>query len=88
MNPENSKTPDPHRLLLFHSDKMNLKGVMNILLHQTVASTIHKKNKNSYKKEFKYQLQSVMINLNYLIGHILYQIFKNLLNISSKNMKQ
>ena len=32
-----------------------------------------------------YQLQYVMINLNILMDHILYQIFKIILSISSKN---
>ena len=46
-----------------------------------------------YKKSTKiitlrYQLQHGMKNLNYLMDHILYQIFKIILNTSQKNMKQ
>ena len=43
MNSENSKTSDPHRLLLNLSDKVNLKKVINILFYQTLAFTIHGK---------------------------------------------
>ena len=40
MNSENSKTSDPHRLLLNVSDKINM---INMLLYQTLAFTIHGK---------------------------------------------
>ena len=43
MNSENSKTSDPHQLLLNFSDKINFKKVINILLYQTLAFTIHGK---------------------------------------------
>ena len=43
MNSENSKTSDPHSLLLNLSDKVNLKKVINMLLYQTLALTIHGK---------------------------------------------
>ena len=33
MNPENSKTSDPHRLLLNLSDKITLKEEINMLLY-------------------------------------------------------
>ena len=42
-NSENSKTSDSHRLLLNLSDKKNLKEVINMLLYQTLAFTIHGK---------------------------------------------
>ena len=38
MNSENSKTSDPHRLLLNLSDKINFKKVINMLLYQISAS--------------------------------------------------
>ena len=41
MNSE--KTYNHHRLLLNLSDKINLKEVINMLLYQTVAFTIHGK---------------------------------------------
>ena len=44
MNSENSKTSEPHKLLLNLSDEINLKRKMiNMLLYQIVASTIHGK---------------------------------------------
>ena len=43
MNSENSKTSDPHRLLLNLSDKMKFKKLVNMLLYQTLSFTIHGK---------------------------------------------
>ena len=48
MNSINSKTSDPHRLLLNLSDKINLNR-RDMLLHQILAYTIHEKTKTSYK---------------------------------------
>ena len=47
MNPEVNKTPDSHRLLLFLSEKINLKKSVNMLLHQ-IASTIHINAKDKF----------------------------------------
>ena len=41
MNSENSKTPDPHKLLPNFTDKINLRRSM--LLYQILASIIHRK---------------------------------------------
>ena len=67
MNSENSKTSDLHRLLLNLTDKIVLrrKG-------KHIALT---------KINLEYQLQHGMKTLNYLIDHILYQIFQIILNI-------
>ena len=47
------------------------------------------KHRKLYKNNnLKYQLQCGMIKLNYLIDHILYQIFMIILIIFSKNMIQ
>ena len=43
MNSESSKTSDTHRLFSNLSDKINLKKVINMLLYQTLAFTIHGK---------------------------------------------
>ena len=43
MNPVNSKASIPHRLLLNLPDKINLKGLKNMLVYQILASTIHVK---------------------------------------------
>ena len=40
---ENSKTSDPHRILLNLSDKINFKKVINMLLYQILAFTIRGK---------------------------------------------
>ena len=57
LNSENSKTSDPHRLLLSFTDKINLKRS-----DQYVASSnlsIYYSSKNSHSKiiNLKYQLQ-------------------------------
>ena len=84
MYSQNSKTTDPHRLLLNLTDKINLKrsdkyiALSNPSIYYTWMDI-----KKSYKKNInlKYQLQNGMKNLSYLIYHLLYQIFKIILNI-------
>ena len=53
-----------------------------MLLYQILAFTMHGKIKESYTKtiNLKYQPQQGMINLNYLMDHILHQIFKIILS--------
>ena len=43
MNSENSKTSEPNRLLLYLSDKTNLKEGINMLLYETFSFTIYGK---------------------------------------------
>ena len=48
MNSKNSKTSEPHRLLLILSDKLSLKRSqinlnLNMLLYQIIACTTHGK---------------------------------------------
>ena len=50
-NSGNSKTFDPHRLLLNLTDKINQKR-SDVLLHQTLGFTIHGKIRN-IKKSYK-----------------------------------
>ena len=45
MNSKNSKTSDPHRLLLILPDKIDSKEVINMLLYQILAFAIHRKYK-------------------------------------------
>ena len=48
-----------------------------MLLYQSLPCTIYGKiYKNHKNKNLKYQLQHGKTNLNYLMDHILYQIFK------------
>ena len=82
MNSKNSWKSDPDRLLFNLTDKINLKrsdkyvALSNHLLYMEKYKKSHTKIINS-----KYQLQNGMKSLNYLIDHILYQIFKIILNI-------
>ena len=55
-------------------------------LHQILASPIQAKHKSHTKIiNLKHQLQRGTKTLNYLVDHILYQIFKTILNISRKH---
>ena len=85
LNSKNSKTSGPYRLLLNLTDKINLKrsdkyvALSNLSIYYT-----WKKKLKSHTKiiDLKYQLRHGMKSLNYLMDHILYQIFKIALNIS------
>ena len=61
-----------------------------MFLYQILACTAHGKIYKNHTKaiNLKYQLQREMINLNYLTDHILYQIFKIILIMSTKNMEK
>ena len=86
MNFENSKTSEPHLLILKLTDKLDLgRGKKSIALsnrsiyctwENIKCSCTHKITTN-----LKYQLQHEMINLNYQMDHILYEIFKIILSI-------
>ena len=86
MNLENSKTSDPHRLLLNFSGKIYLKGSDRMLLYQITACAIHGKILKNHTKaiNLNYLSQRGLKNLNCLMDNILYQIFKIILNILSK----
>ena len=83
LNSENSKTFHPHRLILNLTDKIDLRrgekyiALSNLSIYYT---RINKKN-HTTTINLKYQLQHGMINLNYLMDHIQYQIFKTILTI-------
>ena len=57
-----------------------------MLLYETLAFTMHEKILKNHTKiinlEYGMKLQHGMKNLNYLMGHIMYQILKIVLNIS------
>ena len=88
MNSEKSKTSDRHRLNL--TDKTTLSKSENMLLYQTLPFTTHGKIQKNHKKiiNLKYQPQNGMKNLNYLMDHILYQIFKIFFVYILKNLRQ
>ena len=79
MNSENIKTSDIHSLLLNLTDKIWLKrSVKYVDLSNLSMYHAWKKIKKDHIRtiNLKYQLEHVMKNLNYLMHHILYQIFK------------
>ena len=92
MNSENSNNSDPHRLTFILSNKMNLNSsdkyvsLSNLTIYYTLE-TIQIKKSQIKILNVKYQLQRGMINLNYLIDHILLEIFKITLNIFSEIIK-
>ena len=90
MNSRNSKSSDPHRLLLNLSDKINLErkdkyaALSNLSIYYT-----WKNIKKSYKTiNLKYQLQRGMKHLIYLMDHILYQISRLFIIYLNKHKKK
>ena len=86
MNSENSKTSRRHVLILKLTDKFNLrKGEKRIALSNLSIYYTWKNIQKSYNNN-KFKISNVrhgMINLNYQMDHILYQIFKIILNTFS-----
>ena len=90
INHKNSEIYDSHILLLNLTDKINLKGSGKyVALSNLSVYYPWKKTKNHTKIiNLKNQLQHEMKNLNYMMDHILYQIFKIILNISKKTRRK
>ena len=87
MNTENSKTNKPHRFRLSLVDKFNLKDTnKNMALANLSIYYIWKNIKSAYKSN-KFLLQLGIMNLIYLMNHILLQTSKTTLNLSLKNTK-
>ena len=76
-NSKNSKTSDPHRLLLNVTDKINLKRKhKNIALSNLSIYYTWKNIKKSHIRTFinlKHQLQHGMKNLNYMMDQVMVQ---------------
>ena len=89
MNSGNIETSDPYRLLLNLLDKINLKRSDKyvVLSNRSIYYTWNSIKKYKKTMNLKYQLRIGMKSLNYLMDHILYQIFKNILRILLKNMR-
>ena len=74
-NYKNSKTSEPHRLLLNLLGQIDLKNMLPSIL---VSTTHKKKNKKKQKKihtktvDLKYQLQLGMESLSYAMSYVLY----------------
>ena len=90
MNPGNSTISDTHRLLHNLSDKINLKISDKYIPLSNCTIYYTWKNKKSHIRTItlKYQLQPGIKNLNYVLDHMLYQIFNIILSISLRNMKK
>ena len=73
MNSENSKTSKPHVVTINFTDKIDLRRS---------EKSVVLSNHSIYYTWKKCQLPLGMITLNYLMDHILYQIFKTILTIS------
>ena len=83
MNSKNNKSSDPHRLLLNLTDKIDSRkkdkyiALSNLNIYYT-----WKNIKKSYKNnKLKISAPTWMKYLNYLMDHILYQIFKIIFSI-------
>ena len=79
-NFENIKTSKPRVLMLKLTNELDLRrGEKNIALSNLSICYTWKNIKSSHN--IKHQLQHGMINLNYLMNHILYEIFKTISSI-------
>ena len=89
MNTENSNTNEPHRFKMDLTDKLNLKNPNKNMALANLSTIILGKilNQNTITINLKFLLQLGMILLIYLMVLILLQIFRIILNLSSKNMK-
>ena len=88
MNSGNSKTSKPHVLILNFTDKSDLRrGEKSIALSNLSIYCTWKNIKNHITIiRLKYQLQHEIMNLNYQMDQILYQVFKIILSISKKSI--
>ena len=86
MNSEKSKTSEPHVLILKLTDKLDWRtGEKSIASSNLSAYYTWENIKSSHNKiNLKYHLQHGMINLNYQMDGILYQIFKIILSVFLK----
>ena len=89
MNTKNSKTNESNKFFYEFTDKLNLKNLnKNISLANLSIYCTWKNIKSAYNNnKFKILLQLGMMNLIYLMDHILFQTFKIILNMLLKNMK-
>ena len=89
MNMENSKTNEPHKFFLNLSQGLDLRSSDEHVPLQNLSiyckwEIMRKQYKNN---KFKIIVQHGMMNLNYQMVLILFQIFKNLLSASLKSIK-
>ena len=77
MNTKNSQRNEPHRFRLALADNYNLKDPKKIKMLSLHITTIN----------LKYLLKRRMMNLIYLMDHLLFQTFKIILNTLLRCMK-
>ena len=82
MNSKSSITSDPHRLLLKLADVINLKRSDKYVALSNLSIYYTCKNIKKIIQNNKCKVSGPTWNLNYLMDHILNQIFKIILNIS------
>ena len=90
MNSENSKTSEPHVLILKLTDKLNSRRREKIIALSNLSIYYTCKNIKSLYNNNKFKISAPhgMINFNYVMDHILYQIFLTILNTFLKNMEK
>ena len=87
MNSENSKTSEDRVLVLKLADKLNLRRGQKIVALSNLSIYYTCKNiKSSYKNNKFNLLQHGVMNLNYKMDHIQYQIFKIILSIFLRSL--
>ena len=89
MNSEKSKISYTHRLLLSLPEKNKLKTKWQYVALSNLSIWYTWKGINGHTKtiDLKYQPQRGMEKFNYLMDHVMYQIFKIILGILSKSIK-
>ena len=83
MNSKYSKTSDPHRLFLNLTDIITLKRSDKYVALSNLSIYYAWKKIRTIILE---KPQHRMKNLNYLMDHILYQVFKIIFNINQKTV--
>ena len=90
MNSKNSKTLQPHISILKLTDKLDLRIGKKVIALSNLSIYYTWKNIKAHtiKINLKYLHQHGMMNLNYQMDLIPYQIFKIILNKNLKNMEK
>ena len=87
MNSKYSRTSEYHVLVLKRSDKLDLKrGQKSVALSNLSIYYKWKNIKSSYTINLKYRLPPGVMNVNYPMDQIQYQIFRIILSIFLRNI--
>ena len=82
MNPENSKTSEPHVLILKLTDKLDLRRGEKIIALSNLSIYYTWKNIKSSYNNNKFKISAPTWNDKFELPDILYEIFKITLNTS------